>query len=140
MSNPNTLPFGASLMVVRPDGTFLAVTRRHSAELCLPGGKRDEGEDSKTNAIRETFEEAGLVINESELSSLFSAPCDTDPVSGRTFFVDTFLVSWTPGHGEPRQMEEGIEVQWITPEEFMNRTTFPVYNQGMLDAWGALKA
>lgn len=130
---------GASLLLVRDDGRLLAVTRRNSTELSFPGGKRDKNETSDINAIRETAEETGVYVPKSDLIHLYSADCDTDPVSGQIYFIDTFLAHFNHTMGYPVSMEEGIEVMWVTPEIFMEKTTFKTYNQAVIDAWKAQK-
>ena len=50
---------GAVLMLQRPDGSW-----------CMPGGKAEDGETSAFAAIRETFEETGISITQSELVPL----------------------------------------------------------------------
>lgn len=129
------LPLGASLLVWREDGKFLAVTRRHSEELCLPGGKREKGESAIYNAIRETAEETGVWVPKALMTPLYSAPCDPDPLNQQTFFVDTFIAPFNHTMGYPANMEEGIRVVWIEEDEFMRRTPFKIYNQAVLDAW-----
>jgi 8-oxo-dGTP pyrophosphatase MutT (NUDIX family) len=132
------LPLGANLLIVRPDQTILAVTRRHKDTLCLPGGGRESGESARENAVRETFEETGLVVPLTALQGLYSGLCDVDPKTGKTYFVDAFLVSWVPAYGEPVQKEDGIRVLWTTARDFLENTEFLNYNAALIAAWQAL--
>ncbi|MGH6860025.1 MAG: NUDIX domain-containing protein, partial [Phyllobacterium sp.] len=54
---------GVSTVCIR-DGAFLLVTRGREPSkgwLAFPGGRREEGETPQQAAIRELFEETGLV-------------------------------------------------------------------------------
>ena len=53
------------MMFVKSDFGWLAVSRKNdSTKFGLPGGSIDKGEDSKTAAIRETFEETGITVTD----------------------------------------------------------------------------
>ena len=74
------------------------------------GGSVLSGEKSKEGAVRELFEETGLVVDESELSLLGTKKEDTA-------FVDTYIVRKIQGSFSLRMQEgETIAAKWVTIE------------------------
>lgn len=89
----------AAGLVIVQDHRILMVTRR-SGLIAIPGGKGEEGELSIDTAIRETFEETGLVCRVPEPHQAFHA---ND--------VDSFAFSTWRGKivaGDLRRSSEGI--------------------------------
>jgi 8-oxo-dGTP diphosphatase len=67
------------LLMVRPDGKILAVSRKDDpSKFGLPGGKVEEGENGRVALAREVFEETGLHVSshKDELRSPFTAMCN----------------------------------------------------------------
>lgn len=137
--NPANLPLGASLLLVRREDMKALVTTRRTSELtCLPGGKRDAGESALENAVRETFEETGVRVDLAACSELISGVCEGDPASpdSRDYWIDCFWAYYEPEFGEPRSLEANIRPLWVTLEEMVSGSAFPIYNQRLADALG----
>ena len=107
---------------------LLAVTRRHSTKLCLPGGKCDPGEDWATAAVRETQEETGVSVPGDRIAWVHTGPCESYPGGPSDFEVATFLAVWDEAYGPVVQQEPGIEPVWMSVEEWLRHSAMPVYN------------
>ena len=122
------------MLVVNPQGMVLAINRnsrkhpQYKADWGLPGGRIDDGETAKEAAIRELFEETGVVALPRDVVSL-NEDLDTE-----TFWLK---VEYT---GEIRDSEEG-DVFWIIPLELcksvhtfgsLNRDSYQKYIKSML--------
>lgn len=62
------------MAVRRPPGQLLLVRRRDNGVWELPGGRVDIGESAQAAAIRETAEEAGLLVRIIGLVGLYTRP------------------------------------------------------------------
>lgn len=60
----------AGVVLTRPDGKVLLLQRSDGSGWCFPGGKIDPGETSIEAAVRETFEETGLLLEPQALQPL----------------------------------------------------------------------
>lgn len=112
-----------TLLLVRPDGLILGVTRgKDIKDLGLPGGKVEQTDDNDAAAIiRETFEECSIVI--SNPRAIYSS------LAG-DFLCTTFNALWTSGI--PKSSPAGA-VMWATPEQFVTSAcTFRGYNEALL--------
>ncbi len=112
----------ADMFVVRGSG-FLTLTRaagsRGEGLQYLPGGGVDRGEDPEVAAIRETFEESGLVVRDVTLLRVwtYATPEGWDTVHA------TYI-----GHsdsGDPKLSDEHTAFQWTTPQRYINRWCSP---------------
>lgn len=64
-------PNRAALVVIeRPDGMILVVTRGASSDVGIPGGVVEPGEENRDTAVRELEEETGLCVESSALNHL----------------------------------------------------------------------
>ncbi|PQZ53344.1 MULTISPECIES: NUDIX domain-containing protein [unclassified Microbacterium] len=107
------------LVIRRPDrGSF-------AGAWVFPGGKvesgdrRDrasEGEDARRAAIRETFEEVGLVVDGLVVLSEWQPPIEA-PTRIRTWF---FLAEAPDDEPSP-SADEVAEIAWVTPSEALAR-------------------
>lgn len=73
----------AKTVLRRPDGRVLLLRRsktdtRRPLQWDLPGGAVDDGEQYVSAAVRETKEEAGITVGESELKLAFTMSAMTD--------------------------------------------------------------
>jgi len=122
----------AGVMVVIKDGLILAVSRRNDAtKFGLPGGKVEPGETPEVAAIRETFEETGIVVRSCRKVYLREEPASSP--DGEAFYSHAFYAtSW---EGEPVESEEGT-VKWTLAQDLISKDTgaFPDYNWNTLCA------
>ena len=76
----NHIPFiqtGAAMIIRNNKGEILLQERTDRNKWGLPGGCQDLGEDLKTTAIRETFEETGIKLNPNKVKLI-------DTLSGKS--------------------------------------------------------
>ncbi len=65
------IPFiqtGAAIIIRNENGEILLQERTDRNKWGLPGGCQDLGEDLRTTAVRETYEETGIVLNPNEIT------------------------------------------------------------------------
>lgn len=110
-------PAAAVVIIQGVAGTVLGVSRPHDPQdFGLPGGSVEPGESAEAAAIREVFEETGLVVRGLEL---------LEQGSYHEREVHCFVAkSFT---GELRRSEEGV-VAWVTWEQ-LGRGTYGDYNR-----------
>lgn len=110
---------------------LLAVSRKDNPrDWGLPGGKIEAGEQAKTAASRELWEETGLIVVRNNLSKIYTGPAIV-PETRRYECSVTFLVH--KYRGEPIRREAG-RVAWKTWEELF-RGTWGDYNRAL---WSVL--
>lgn len=120
------LPLGNSALIVSKDrpGQLIAVHRKESPELvCFPGGKPEVGETVVQALVREVFEETGLTISEVTPIPIYTGVCE----GKKEFWVTAFLVE-VDGDVILNSPEPEMRPLWMSKEEFMNKTSFPIYN------------
>lgn len=102
------------MMIVRSSRGWLAVSRKDDlTKFGLAGGKIDPGESPKEAAIRETFEESGITVEDCVL---------VHATDESEYF---FATSW---HGEITTQEVGI-AKWGVYDDFTNKdSAFPDHN------------
>ena len=123
---------GDSVLLLRRNGSG-----DHADTWCVPGGKLEDGESAEDGAIRETYEEVGIHIKESELQqwvrSLSSAGVDILAVEGQEppqpeeVDFTTFMVrvshqftpkmsdehdgwAWAPISNPPQPIHPGLQI------------------------------
>jgi 8-oxo-dGTP pyrophosphatase MutT (NUDIX family)/cation transport regulator ChaC len=113
----------AVVMIARRGSRFLGVSRRDDpSAFGLPGGKVDPGEDAKTAARRELFEETGLRAG--RLTPIFQQQ------EGH-FLVTAFLTT-VSGEVSPQTGETGV-VAWVDRETLCSGP-FGEFNAAMFAA------
>ena len=110
--------FTVLVLVTDPEGRILVEDRVDASwpGICLPGGHVEKEESFTEAAIRETFEETGLLIRAPRLCGVkqFQTRDDARYV---VFFYKAYQYQ-----GTLTSSEEG-EVLWMTREELQNRKT-----------------
>lgn len=114
-------PTGCGVLVVR-DGKVLTGTRVERAsrgQICGPGGHIEAGETPEDAAVREAYEEFGIICR--DLKPIGTIPDGTSAI----FMCSDFS-------GTPRTDEkEMTNVQWKSPEEIEETGTFPPFWQSL---------
>jgi len=90
----------------------------------LPGGRCEPGEDTAAAAVRETYEETGLVVTAGRLVGRVERP----GLAGVTYVIDD--LACTVSGGTLRAGDDATEVRWVGAAEL---ATLPV-TDGLLDA------
>jgi 8-oxo-dGTP pyrophosphatase MutT (NUDIX family) len=115
---------------------FLAVSRKENRQTWgLPGGKVEMNECASTAAIRETYEETGLIINPNQLSLLTAGQVlGTD---GKDYWVTTFLCLNTPANINSMRPEKGTELAWQEADFLTSKahSPFASYHEAVLGAF-----
>ena len=110
--------FTVLVLVTDPEGRILVEDRVDASwpGICLPGGHVEKAESFTEAAIRETFEETGLLIKEPRLCGVkqFQTKDDVRYV--------VFFYKANQYEGTLTSSEEG-EVLWMNREELYNRKT-----------------
>ena len=122
----------ASAMVIVQGGLFLGVSRRDNpTKFGFPAGKVEPNETIKEAAIRETFEETGIIVHECQ--EIYAREEPPSHPGGEPFLAHAFYaIAW---EGIPRQSEEGV-VKWVLYEDLVSKVTgaFPKYNWDTINA------
>jgi 8-oxo-dGTP pyrophosphatase MutT (NUDIX family) len=89
----------------------------------LPGGHVEAGERPVDAAVREVFEEAGIVLDPAALSA---ADVMTYPHDGGTAHCIVYN-ALCPASAEPALNDEHVVARWYTPEAFVARFNDPAF-------------
>lgn len=118
----------AAVALLERDGRLLAVWNRRYVGWSMPGGKVEPGEGITGACIRELKEETGLVAT--KCIHIYKGPTDSPQTPDRGRICHVFRVV---AEGEPREVEEGCPVRWMTREEFLRESPFRDFYARM---WG----
>lgn len=102
--------------------------RKHAGEISFPGGRRDEGEDLVTTALREAEEEIGLDRSTVRIAGAL-APIGTMVTGYRVFpFVGVVdaLPSW-----RPQATEVAAVLELSMTDLIRGRRTKPLWDKGV---------
>lgn len=128
MTNTNC----AAVSWITRDGKVLCVWNKRYNGWSLPGGKVEPGEDIVAAQARELLEETGLRTIAAVPVYNAETAVSVGPNRGR--WVHVFRVE---AEGEPREVEAGCPVKWMTWAEFLSVTPFKEFYSKMLDAVAA---
>jgi 8-oxo-dGTP pyrophosphatase MutT (NUDIX family) len=122
---------------------LLLVQRYDSGAWELPGGQVDIGESAVEAAVRETFEEAGLLVRITGLIGLFTDPDyvveSADRVVTRQQFVVCFHASVVSGR--PRaDLHETSDAAWFDPGKVLAQPLEPGAQMWIRHALSAMNA
>jgi len=108
------------MVAVWNKGRLLLIHKSYQKGWSIPGGLVKKGETWKQAAIRETFEEVGVRVNEKDLVYIAQVPGDLGTNDRAHFFevvvngsVDVKIDEW-----------EVVSAEFVTPEEALRR---PLY-------------
>ena len=110
----------AHILVFHPDGRILIQRRQPFKKYwsglwdITTGGGALAGEDSRTAAVRELYEETGIKVEKEELI-LF------DHVITPRIFSDTYLLRLAEEPKIALQSTETVDYAWLTPVELLER-------------------
>lgn len=114
----------AACVVIFRDQAILAVSRKKDATAYgLPAGKIEDGESPEAAAVRELFEETGIVVSAENLTFVYEGMVGSK-------LVQTYTAH-DPG-GEIQQSEEGVVI-WAGWPSLLNGP-FGAYNQKVREA------
>lgn len=117
-------PTGCGVLVVQ-DGKILCGTRierNGRRKICGPGGHIEEGETPEEAAIREAYEEFGIVCR--NIKRIGTQECGN--------YGDSAIFICTDFSGAPRTDEkEMTSPQWRTPEEIRTANAYPPFLQSL---------
>jgi len=116
------------------DGKILVCTNRRWGKFTCPGGKIEEGEEPDDAAARELLEETGCkAVTLRRVAGNIHKAMSHDPANLRWFCI---AYDATIGDQEPRQVEEGTEPFWVTPEKLCTESLFPEFYSWLLKTLG----
>jgi 8-oxo-dGTP pyrophosphatase MutT (NUDIX family) len=126
MSEDKKVNRAAVCMIQREDRRYLCVWNKRYGGWSFPGGKVEDTDNSVlAAAMRELHEETGcFVSNEAPHEPVFEGEHGIKVDSTRGSTVSIFSVPIQFVLGEPREIEMGCPVTWLTREEFLKWSPF----------------
>lgn len=115
-----SMPRLASSAIVERAGRYLLVRRGNppAADLfAFPGGRAEPGEMPEETALRELFEETGIVGRNPRLFETVELLPEVG-VTGSHFLLSVFRVE-ADGTGEAIARSDALEAGWFLPEEVL---------------------
>lgn len=116
-----SMPRLASSAIVERAGRYLLVRRGNppAADLyAFPGGRAEPGETPAETALRELFEETGLVGHNPRLFETVELQPEAGVASSH-FLLSVFQVE-TDGTTLALAQSDALEADWFLPEEILN--------------------
>lgn len=145
---PDTLVPAAGVLAVDDKGRVLLQRRRDTGQWAIPMGRMELGETPAECAVRETFEETGVLVEPTGLLGIYSDPGyivayddHDDPTrygEVRQEFEITLI--GRPVEGEPIANEEADAVRWFRPAELAGLDIHPRMRQQISDYLAGVRA
>lgn len=110
------------ILLVNFSSQILAVSNRRFGGYSLPGGKREEGENTRETAMRELKEETGLHVSHCDLSYVASGH---NVIEGEAMTVFVYFARFV--YGKLQNPEPGTEFAWMTFRELLDCSPFKSY-------------
>jgi ADP-ribose pyrophosphatase YjhB (NUDIX family) len=114
----NSIVSAATTFVQDDRGRVLLIRRTDNTLWALPGGAQDFGESIAEAAVRETAEEAGIVVEVIDVVGIYTNPHHLVEYSNgevRQQFSICFRANYVSG--EPTPSSESSEVRWVDVNE-----------------------
>lgn len=119
----------AVVALIERDDRILTVWNRTFGAWTLPGGKVETYDDSAEDALqRELMEETGLVAH--GMAFIFRDVADPHPKGLVITRVAAYRVA-VRDDADPKPLERGSAIRWMTASEFLAQTPFPVWTERM---------
>jgi len=118
---------GASAITVRDDGRVLMICRSDNDQWTFPAAFMDLGENVANAAVRETREEAGVIVVPERILRVYTDPRSWIYPNGERiqFATVMFRMRWVEGRLRADGNETG-DVAWMTPEEIFALDVQPI--------------
>jgi ADP-ribose pyrophosphatase YjhB (NUDIX family) len=118
---PNSIVVAVTAFVRDDAGRILMIRRTDNDLYAVPGGAQDLGESISQTVIRETQEEAGVLVEVIGLVGIYTNPNHVIAYSdGEVRQEFSICFRARPIGGTPRPSSESSEVHWIDPTD-LNR-------------------
>jgi len=123
----------ACVLFISPNGKVLTASRRgRPDDIGLPGGKVDEGEEIWEAAIREFYEEVGIMLTKNDITKFVtrSVMNKIDTFETETFLCHASKLDHPIVLKTPFEKEKGIQIKWSSWAELVDKkNSFAAYNQ-----------
>ncbi len=125
----------AAVVLDAPRQRVLLTRRTDNGLWCLPGGAMDAGESAPEAAIREVFEETGLVVEVTRLVGVYSTPDRvTRYPDGNTVQYLALCFEAVATGGELGLSDETIDVDWVRFDDMANLDIMANHDERVQDA------
>jgi len=124
---PADRPIPAVIAVLIRDGRTLLVQRRNPPDAGMwgfPGGKIETGEALQSAALRELYEETGVLATAGRaFTALDQLDVAADGMLRRHFILVAVLCHWVSG--EPRAADDALDARWVALDD-LDRKLLPL--------------
>ncbi len=127
-------PVPAAGVILERDGAVLMVKRRwdpRAGQWCLPAGFMEYGEAPEKCAVRELFEETGVI---GRLTGLFGVYAGLDDPRVRTVLI---LYTAEVEGGEEQAGDDATALRWFERDALPHDSAFASHRQALAEYWGA---